>query len=128
MNKQATLDEVKAATQVLLANIDVQTLQNGKELPIMQAAMDAVTPEDYTSFYLRGLDYSQDELNAIYTRLPIFYYYDAAFDKVLDSAANQQVPEGKILLMHLYNLGYRIINGKLYQITKVEIKIADIIA
>lgn len=32
------------------------------------------------------------------------------------------------MIKHLYNLGYRIINGKLYQITKVEIKIADIIA
>ncbi|MBO4512354.1 MAG: hypothetical protein J5746_06280 [Victivallales bacterium] len=106
MENTPTLDEVKSAAQVLLANIDMQTLQNGTELPLMQAAIDAVIPDDYTNFYLRGLDYSQSELDAIYARLPILYYYDAAFDKVLASAANQQVPEGKVLLMHLYNLGY----------------------
>ena len=70
MENTPTLDEVKSAAQVLLANIDVQTLQNGTELPLMQAAIDAVIPDDYTNFYLRGLDYSQSELDAIYARLP----------------------------------------------------------
>ena len=106
MNTTPTLDKVKSAAQVLLASKDVQELQNGTELPLMQSAIDAITAEEYTSFYLRGLDYSAEELSGIYQRLPILYYYDAAFEKVLASAANQQVPEGKVLLMHLYNLGY----------------------
>ena len=104
---QPGLDEVKKASEILLSSDCVrESLRGGDAQRIMQAALDRVTPEEYVRFYQKGSRWSPEELAKIYKKQPAFYWYDAAFEKVLNEVKSEQVAPGEVKLYLVYNMGY----------------------
>ena len=102
-----SLDEVKKATAVLLkSDCTKDSLRGSKAQSIMQAALDLVTPEVFTRFYQNGSKWTPEELEKIYAGHPAFYWYDAAFEKVLNEVKNETVASGEVKLWLVYNMGY----------------------
>lgn len=102
-----SLEEVRKASGVLLASDCVRESLRGSEAQrILQTALDSITPEDYARFYLNGSNWSQKELVKIYREQPAFFWYDAAFDKVLREVRSESVAPGEVKLWLVYNMGY----------------------
>ena len=100
-------DEVKKAAGILL-NSDCmkESLRDSEAQKILQAALDRITPEEYVRFCQRGVDISTEELIKIYREHPAFYWYDTAFEKVLNEVRSESVVPGEVKLWLVYNMGY----------------------
>ena len=100
-------DEVRKAAGILLgSDCAHDSLRGSNAQRIMQAALDLVTPEDYTVFSQSGISRTSKELENIYAEHPAFYWYDAAFDKVLREVKSETVAPGEVKLWLVYNMGY----------------------
>ena len=100
-----SLDEVKKASGILLgSDCSKESLRGAQK--ILQTALDHVAPEEYIRFYQRGVDIPPDELAKIYEAHPAFYWYDAAFEKVLNEVRSESVAPGEVKLWLVYNMGY----------------------
>ena len=101
------LEEVRKASAVLLCNDCVrESLRGGEAQRILQSSLDSVTPEEYVRFYQNGIKWSPKKLKKIYSEHPAFYWYDAAFDKVLREVRSETVAPGEVKLWLVYNMGY----------------------
>ena len=101
------LDEVRKAAGILLkSDCTNDSLRGSKAQSIMQAALDLVTPDVFTRFYQNGTKWTPEELEKIYAEHPAFYWYDAAFEKVLNEVKNETVAPGEVKLWLVYNMGY----------------------
>ena len=101
------LEEVKKASSILLGSDCVRESLRGSDAQrTLQIALDYITPEVYTSFYQHGSNWTQKELAKIYLEHPAFYWYDAAFDKVLREVKSESVAPGEVKLWLVYNMGY----------------------
>ncbi len=76
------------------------------ELDARQAEIDAVTPKEYKSYLLRGLDMSPERLADITTRLPALGRLEAAFGKVMAEAKGTVVGDiNHPAIWYVYNMG-----------------------
>ena len=106
-NSGPGLDEVKTASEFLLASSCAQEPSRCSEAQrIIQAALDRVTPDEYIDFYREGTKWTPEQLAEIYAGQPAFFWYDAAFEKVLREVREETVAPGELRLWLVYNMGY----------------------
>ena len=80
-----SLDEVKKASEIMFrSDCARESLRGSEAQRIIQAAIDHVTPDEYKLFYRNGGNWTPEELEKIYAEHPALYWYDAAFEKVLN--------------------------------------------
>lgn len=102
-----SLDAVRKAAGILLDNGRVvDSLRECEARKILQSALDIITPEEFVRFCRCGSDIPEDELSEIYVKYPAFFWYDAAFGKVLDEVKSESVVSGEVKLWLVYNMGY----------------------
>ena len=110
-NEQAasgpSLDEVKKASGFLLGcDCSRESSRRIEAQKVIQAALDRVTPKEYIRFYQKGAGWTPEKLARIYAGHPAFYWYDAAFEKVLREVREEPVAPGEVKLWLVYNMGY----------------------
>ena len=104
---QPDLAEVRKAVELLLgSDCSRDSLRGSEAQRVLQAALDHVTPAAYVRFYGHGSRWSPKELEKLYAKHPALYWYDAAFDKVLNEVRSETVPPGEVRLWLVYNMGY----------------------
>lgn len=102
-----SLDEVRKASGILLgSDCSRDSLRGSEAQKVIQAALDRITPREYIRFYQNGVDWTPEELAKIYAEHPAFYWYDAAFGKVLREVREEPVAPGEVKLWLVYNMGY----------------------
>ena len=102
-----TLDTVRKNSKIMLSSdCTKDSLRDSEAQRIMQAAVDRITPEEYIRFYQNGINWSSKELEKIYVEHPALYWYDAAFEKVLNEVKTESVAPGEIKIWLVYNMGY----------------------
>lgn len=74
-------------------------------LRLLQNGIDQVEPRDCREHFARRGDAEASGADAAPT-LPLFHFYETAFDRVLAGVASATVPEGSVAFWHVYNLGY----------------------
>ena len=103
--KKPGLEEVKAAVKILLSSdCSRDSLRGSKAQQVMQTALDFIAPGDYLHFY--NSQWTQKKLEKFYAEFPGLYWYEAAFEKVLDEVRNETVSPGEVKLWLVYNMGY----------------------
>ena len=102
-----SLDEVRKASEIMLkSDCSRESLRGSKAQQTLQTALDSVTPEEYARFYENGTKWPQDDLAKIYSKHPAFFWYDAAFDKVLREVRSESAAPGEVKLWLVYNMGF----------------------
>lgn len=102
-----SLKEVKEASEILLnSDCPRDSLRGSEAQKIIQAALDRITPREYFLFYRNGTGWTPKKLAKIYAEHPAFYWYDAAFEKVLREVREETVAPGEVKLWLVYNMGY----------------------
>ena len=105
--QKPSLDDVRKAAEILLgSDCEHDSLRGSQAQSIMQAALDHTTPADYIRFYRNGIKWTPNEIAKIYAKQAAFYWYDAAFDKVLNEVRNETVAPGEVKLWLVYTMGY----------------------
>ena len=74
------------------------------DLDAFQKELDAITPKDYTSFQLPGMELPDADRLAAYAAFPGLKRYDEAFDKIFAEIQSATVTD-KPAIWYVYNMG-----------------------
>ncbi len=108
-----TLADVTSAAEILESTTCTEpTAERFHALNVIKAAQDRITPECYVDFCDAEMTLMPGELDDIYFNFPALYWYDRAFEKVLEDVQQESVPAGGTVLWHIYNMGYVVKTAK----------------
>ena len=105
VGRQPGIEEVKIAANILLSSdCSRDSVRGSKAQQVMQTALDFISPEHYICFCRN--EWTPGKLEKLYAKHPGLYWYEAAFEKVLNEVKNETVSPGEVKLWLVYNMGY----------------------
>ena len=91
------------AASLAAASLSIRAEEEA-DLAAFQKELDAITPKDYTSFQLPGMELPDADRLAAYAAFPDLKRYDEAFDKVFAEIQSTAVTD-KPAVWFVYNMG-----------------------
>ena len=100
--------EIKNAVETVFSTSMEEYEARKSAMAVLEAANWHCTPETFKQYYTAGLTLTPDEVNSWIEREPVFFYYEAAWDKIRKEVETVQPDADSVILWHVYNMGYII--------------------
>ena len=101
-------NEIKDAVKTVFSTSMEEYEARKNAMSVLEAANWHCTPESFKQYYTAGLTLTPDEVKSRIEREPVFYYYEAAWDKIRREVETVQPDADSVILWHVYNMGYII--------------------